>query len=70
MMRVIDHRKRIGSVSVVGLICLTEMMRNPRFAGSGTVAALQLVALGICFGIAVMAVWDRLKPKPKSLHHE
>jgi hypothetical protein len=52
---------------VVGLFSLAIVIRRPRFAGIHTVDALELVAAGVMFGLALraFAMWmhDRLKPQ-------
>ncbi|HEV2178005.1 MAG TPA: hypothetical protein VGW33_12530 [Terriglobia bacterium] len=41
---------------VVGFIGLAVLMRNPRFEGFHTVDVLQLLASGMCFGVALAAL--------------
>jgi hypothetical protein len=52
---------------VVGLFSLAIVVRRPRFAVIHTVDALELVAAGVMFGLALraFAMWmhDRLKPQ-------
>ena len=59
-------RKR-GAVAavllIVGLIGLLQASRNPRFAAFHTVDVLQLIGTGMCFGVALVALLGRLKPR-------
>jgi len=48
---------------IVGLIGFTTMTRNPRFETFHAVDVLQLLASGMCFGVALMALLGRLKPR-------
>ena len=57
------NSRKIRVLFLGGLLVLFGLTRSPRFAGSHAVVVLQLVALGICFGVALMAVLGRLKPK-------
>ena len=52
------NRKSAAFAVVMGAIALTNVMRNPRWESIHTVDALQLVAAGMCFGVALAAfVW-------------
>ena len=41
---------------LVGITSLTTVMSRPRFSGYATVDVLELVASGMCFGIALVAI--------------
>lgn len=43
-------------IFLVGLIGLINMMQRPRFAAFHAVDVIQLLASGMCFGIAFMAL--------------
>jgi hypothetical protein len=49
-----------------GLIALGNVIRSPRFETFAAVDVVQLIASGICFGIALMALLGRLKPRSKA----
>jgi hypothetical protein len=55
----------IVSPSVLGIISLTIVMRRPRFATIQNVDALELIAAGVMFGLAVraFAMWMHIKTK-------
>jgi formate/nitrite transporter FocA (FNT family) len=46
----------IAAPLVIGLIGLTELMHRPRFASIHAVDVLQLLASGMCFGVALVAL--------------
>ena len=46
---------------VVGIIGLTTVTSRPRFSGYATVDVLQLLACGMCFGIALVAIVRSLR---------
>lgn len=56
-------RRTIAVPGIVGLIGFMTIARNPRFEAFHTVDVLQLLASGMCFGIALMALLGRLKPR-------
>ena len=41
---------------VVGIVGLTSVTGRPRFSGYATVDVLQLLASGMCFGIALVGI--------------
>lgn len=53
-------RKNVISVItislVVGIVGLTTVAGRPRFSGYATVDVLQLLASGMCFGIAFVGI--------------
>jgi hypothetical protein len=51
-----NNRKRIVVPLLIGIIGLTVVTRNPRFADIHAVDALQLLASGMCFGISLGAM--------------
>ena len=58
------HSRKTGAiVLIIGLIGLTTITRNPRFETFHAVDVLQLLASGMCFGVALMAFLGRLSPK-------
>lgn len=44
---------------ILGIIGLSTLMRNPRFETFHTVDVLQLIASGMCFGVALGLVLSR-----------
>ena len=42
-----------GILVIIGIIGLTFVTRNPRFAAFHAVDVLQLLASGACFGVAI-----------------
>ncbi len=46
---------------VVGIISLTTVTGRPRFSGYATVDVLELLASGMCFGIALVAIVRTLR---------
>ncbi len=46
---------------LVGFIGLWNLMQRPRFAGIHTVDVLQLIASGMCFGVALSAILALLR---------
>lgn len=46
---------------IVGLIGLLNLMHKPRFAAFHNVDILQLIASGMCFGIALFALLTLLR---------
>jgi hypothetical protein len=55
-----QHRGRlgasVGSAFFIGLIGLFTLMQRPRFATYHTVDVVQLLATGMCFGVALVAL--------------
>jgi len=49
----------------VGLIGFMTLTRNPRFAAFHAVDVVQLLASGMCFGVALTAALGRLRPRSK-----
>ena len=41
---------------VVGITSLTTVISRPRFAGYAAVDVIELVASGMCFGVALVAI--------------
>jgi len=60
------NRKPFAITLLGGVIALLNVVRNPRFGEIHAVDVLQLVAAGMCFGIALMALLGRLKPRSKA----
>jgi hypothetical protein len=50
---------------LIGLFAVFDLMQKPRFANLHTMDVIQLVASGMCFGIALTAVIEFLR-KPRS----
>ena len=46
---------------VVGIIALTTVSSRPRFSGYATVDVLQLLASGMCFGVALVGIVRALR---------
>ncbi len=46
---------------VVGITSLTTVISRPRFSGYATVDVLQLLASGLCFGIAFVGIVRALR---------
>lgn len=59
------NRNMVFIPFLVGLIGFMGLTRNPRFDAFHTVDVLQLLASGMCFGVALMAALGRLKPRSK-----
>jgi len=58
------RNRRVGVAAlIVGLIGFMTLTRNPRFETFHTVDVLQLLASGMCFGVALMALLGRLRPR-------
>jgi len=55
------RRRRIVVVAVVGIIGLFNVLRLPRFETYHTVDVLQLVASGMCFGVALATMFRGLE---------
>jgi hypothetical protein len=53
-----------GAALFIGLIGLFDLVEKPRFQTYHTVDVLQLVASGMCFGVALMWLIGRLRDKP------
>jgi hypothetical protein len=54
-----QRRRRLASVvfpAVIGLSALLTVISRPRFQSYHTVDALQLVASGLCFGVAFVGL--------------
>jgi hypothetical protein len=51
---------------IIGLIGFSSLTRSPRFATYHSVDVLQLLATGMCFGVALSAliVWIRNQTTP------
>jgi uncharacterized membrane protein len=47
---------------LIGIIGLSTLMRNPRFEAFHTVDVLQLIASGMCFGVALAVLLGMLRP--------
>jgi len=60
------NRKPFAFSFLVGVIAIINVVRNPRFATIHTVDVVQLVAAGMCFGLALMALLGKLKPRSKA----
>ncbi|MDQ6678357.1 MAG: hypothetical protein M3Z09_13815 [Acidobacteriota bacterium] len=45
--------RQIAVVLIIGLIGLGNVTRNPRFQAFHAVDVLQLLASGVCFGVAL-----------------
>ena len=59
------NRNMVFIPFLVGLIGFMGLTHNPRFDAFHTVDVLQLLASGMCFGVALMAALGRLKPRSK-----
>jgi len=46
---------------IVGITSLTTVSGRPRFSGYATVDVLELLASGLCFGIALVAIVQSLR---------
>jgi hypothetical protein len=46
---------------VAGIIGLTTVSSRPRFSGYATVDVIQLVAAGLCFGVALVGIVRTLR---------
>jgi hypothetical protein len=46
---------------IIGLIGLMNLMNQPRFASYRTVDVLQLTGSGMCFGVALVALFALLR---------
>lgn len=57
------QRAWIFTPLVVAAVGFVGMTRNPRFEVFHAVDILQLLACGMCLGVALMAVLGRLKPR-------
>ena len=58
------RNRRVGVAALfVGLIGFMTLTRNPRFETFHTVDVLQLLASGMCFGVGLMALLGRLRPR-------
>jgi hypothetical protein len=58
-------RKTVVIPLIVGLIGFVTLTRTPRFEAFHAVDVLQLLASGMCFGVALMAALGRLRPRFK-----
>ncbi|MBZ5554614.1 MAG: hypothetical protein LAO21_18000 [Acidobacteriia bacterium] len=59
-----SHRKLTAGFLMpllIGLIGLFNLMQRPRFASFHTVDVLQLIASGMCFGVALAGVFALLR---------
>ena len=52
---------------IIGFIGLTQLMQRPRFASYHTVDVVQLLASGMCFGVALAALLVMLRGKRDGL---
>jgi len=52
---------RIAVTLVVGIVALTTVAGRPRFSGYATVDVLELLASGLCFGIALVGIVRSLR---------
>ncbi len=50
----------------LGLFGLFELMAKPRFQMYHPVDVVQLIASGMCFGVALMWLIQRLRSKPEA----
>jgi ABC-type nickel/cobalt efflux system permease component RcnA len=55
------RRRRIVVAAVVGILGLFNVLRLPRFETYHTVDVLQLVAAGMCFGVALATMFRGLE---------
>jgi hypothetical protein len=58
-------RRPMGVAAVMvmmGALALTNAARGPRFQLVHTVDVLQLLGAGMCFGVALVALFGRLTP--------
>jgi hypothetical protein len=59
------NRRAFGSAIavplIIGLIGLTNLMHQERFVGYRSVDVLQMIASGMCFGVALSAVFSLLR---------
>ncbi len=53
-----------GAVLFIGLLGIFELVERPRFQTYHTVGVLQLIASGMCMGVALMWLIARLRNKP------
>ena len=51
---------------VVGIIGLTTLTGRPRFSGYATVDVLQLLASGMCFGIALVGLLRTVRERDRT----
>jgi len=49
---------------IVGITGIFELMERPRFQAYHAVDVIQLIASGMCFGVALMWLAARLRDKP------
>jgi hypothetical protein len=50
-----------GVAAMIGLIGLMPLTRNARFESFHTVDVLQLLASGMCFGVALAGLFNKLR---------
>jgi hypothetical protein len=50
----------------IGLLGLFELIAKPRFQAYRTVDMVQLFASGMCFGVSLMWLIERLRNKPSA----
>ncbi|MGB9181420.1 MAG: hypothetical protein WCB68_19475 [Pyrinomonadaceae bacterium] len=55
----------IAAPIMLGIIGLLTLMRRPRFEAFHTVDVLQLLASGMCFGVALVALLSFLRGRPR-----
>jgi hypothetical protein len=57
------HLRTATLAVLIGAIGLMNVTRNPRFEMFHSVDVLQLIASGMCFGVALAALLGRLKSR-------
>jgi hypothetical protein len=60
-----NSRKAVAVPILIGLIGLMPVLRNPRFEMYHAVDVLQLLASGMCFGVALSAIVGLLRNKAR-----
>ena len=56
-----SHAFVVAMPMIVGLIGLMNLMQRPRFASFHNVDVVQLLASGMCFGLALAALLARMR---------
>lgn len=51
----------VATPLVIGIIGLTQLMQRPQFASFRTVDVVQLLGSGMCFGVALVALFALLR---------
>jgi hypothetical protein len=63
-------RKSLGSAVamplIIGMIGLTTVLQRPRLASVATVDIVQLLGSGLCFGVALVALFALLRASRNS----